>query len=122
LLSSEKTAAAGIRDSPETSTDASGGVVQPSPQLVTRPAELNPRCLCLDIETSRDAGTLFKIAAFRPDSGVELVLGGPFVDHDVREALDRLAEGASFVLGHNRRALIRPSRASFPSRDRALER
>jgi ATP-dependent DNA helicase RecQ len=101
LSSSEKTASAGIRDSPESSTEDSGGVVQPSPQLVTRSAELNPRCLCLDIETSRDAGTLFKIAAFRPDSGVELVLGGPFVDRDVREALDRLAEGALFVLGHN---------------------
>ena len=65
------------------------------------PAEHCPHCLCLDIECSRDAGTLFKIAAFRPDIGVDLVLGAPFVEREVREGLDCLAEGASFVLGHN---------------------
>jgi len=56
----------------------------------------------LDIETpSTGAAVLYKLAAFRPDTEASLTIQRPFSALHVKAELDRLAEGAAFVLGHN---------------------
>ncbi len=63
---------------------------------------LKPRCLSVDLETSREAPyRIYKIAAWRPDTGEELLLQGQFDASTAAQALDRMAERASFLLGHN---------------------
>jgi ATP-dependent DNA helicase RecQ len=63
---------------------------------------LKPRCLAIDLETSRQAPyRIHKIAAWRPDTGEELLLQGQPDVSSAATALDRLADGAAFVLGHN---------------------
>lgn len=67
-----------------------------------RAASLKPRCLCIDIETSvQSVPELRRLAAFRADTGQHLSLGASFRAGELQEALDRLTEGAAFVLGHN---------------------
>src|SRR5258706_14569478 len=79
----------------------------PPPQTVKsatpmQTSALRPQCLCLDLETSRDdLHAIHKLAAWRPDTGEKVVFSGQFSDADLRAALERLASGASFVLGHN---------------------
>ena len=61
-----------------------------------------PNCLCLDLETSRDdLRVIHKLAAWRPDTEERALFSGSFPDTALRAALERLAAGASFVLGHN---------------------
>ena len=61
-----------------------------------------PPCLTIDIETSPDAAhTLRKIAAWRPDSDERVVFQGAFDPHAAVAALDQLADGAGFLVGHN---------------------
>jgi ATP-dependent DNA helicase RecQ len=56
----------------------------------------------LDIETpSTGAAVLHKLAAFRPDMEASLTIQRPFSASQVKAELDRLSEGAAFVLGHN---------------------
>jgi ATP-dependent DNA helicase RecQ len=63
---------------------------------------LKPRCLAIDLETSREAPyRIRKLAAWRPDSREELSLQGEIDPSAAAAALDRLADGAAFVLGHN---------------------
>jgi ATP-dependent DNA helicase RecQ len=70
-----------------------------SPQTATR---RGPRCVCIDIETpSSGAAVLHKIAAFRADTGQQALFMGRFDAADVCTALNALADGAEFVLGHN---------------------
>ena len=60
-----------------------------------------PRCLSLDLEVGRDE-RIHALAGVRPDTGERLVF--PQARDDLSAALaklDRLAEGADFVLGHN---------------------
>ncbi len=58
------------------------------------------RCLCLDIETHhKDRLHLREIGAFRPDTDEKLRISGKSA-HLVAE-LDKITEGAAFVLGHN---------------------
>ncbi|MCA0239502.1 MAG: RecQ family ATP-dependent DNA helicase [Proteobacteria bacterium] len=57
-------------------------------------------CLCIDIGTARhERLDLRDVGAFRPDTGARLLLtkNGP----DFSARLDRLTQGARFVLGHN---------------------
>ena len=61
-----------------------------------------PNGLCLDIESAADGtGTVFKLGAWRADTGVGQTFQGAFTAADLCRGLDHLSEGASFVLGHN---------------------
>jgi ATP-dependent DNA helicase RecQ len=74
----------------------------PLPTPAARTSGLRPKCLCLDIETSIDASpVIYKVAAWRPDTDEKVVFSGQFSSAELRTALERLAAGASFVLGHN---------------------
>ena len=57
-------------------------------------------CLSLDLEISLNDGTLLNAAACRPDTGVSLSMSDRPNASEL-EKFDRLAEGASFLLGHN---------------------
>src|ERR1700674_616149 len=63
----------------------------------------HPACICLDVESSpREGDRIFKLAAFRPDTGQKVVLGGSAIaPANVSSRLDALCDGAAFVLGHN---------------------
>ena len=72
------------------------------PWPLPRTSALRPKCLCIDLETSLDASpAIHKLAAWRPDTGDTAVFSGRFSAPELRSALERLAAGASFVLGHN---------------------
>ena len=58
------------------------------------------RCLSLDLEISRHDSILLAAAAFRPDSEKHLSMPRRPKGRDL-ERFDRLAENASFLLGHN---------------------
>lgn len=74
------------------------------------PTAPKDRCLCLDIETARtDSMILREIGAYRPDLDVRARLGGK--DSNLVRELDRLSEGATFVLGHNVVAFDQPALA-----------
>lgn len=60
-----------------------------------------PRCLCLDLEIDPGDKRILKIGALRPDTGTFLHFKGHFDLAVAFGELDRLAAGASFVLGHN---------------------
>ena len=57
-------------------------------------------CLSLDLEVGRRDGRIRAFGAVRADTGERLVHAGSGLTEALAE-LDRLAEGASFVLGHN---------------------
>ena len=66
-----------------------------------------PKCLVFDLEvvpaTADQPARIIKLGALRPDTGAELELDTPSpqrLDATLRQ-LDQLAEGASFLLGHN---------------------
>src|SRR5512143_1243960 len=64
--------------------------------------EFRPHALCLDIETSAtDALELHKLAAWRPDSGRQVLFKGRIDSSRLVADLDALTEGAAFVVGHN---------------------
>ena len=64
-------------------------------------ARLLRRCLSLDLEVGRDE-RIHALAGVRPDTGERLVFPQALDDLSAALAkLDRLAEGADFVLGHN---------------------
>ena len=58
------------------------------------------RCLSLDLEVGRKDGRIRALGAVRADTGERLVHAG-FGLKAALARLDRLAEGAGFVLGHN---------------------
>lgn len=60
-----------------------------------------PRCLCLDLEVDPGDKRILKIGALRPDTNAFLHFKGHFDLAAALGELDRLAAGASFVLGHN---------------------
>ena len=67
------------------------------------PYGLNPalrRCLSLDLEVSRDDGSLLAAAVYRADSDDSLSMSGRPKSSGL-EQFDRLAENALFLLGHN---------------------
>ena len=66
---------------------------------------LQPKCLVLDLETVPQQGgdpePIIKIGALRPDTGETLEVNtGKRLDAAL-EQLERMCEGASFILGHN---------------------
>lgn len=71
---------------------------------------LKPRCLCLDIETSRsDRLALREIGAYRPDTDERLHL--PAAAPALAARLDAITGGAGFILGHNIIAFDQPTLA-----------
>ncbi len=58
------------------------------------------RCLSLDLEVSRDDGSLLAAATYRPDSDDSMSMSGRPKSSSL-ERFDRLAENALFLLGHN---------------------
>ena len=64
------------------------------------PADYRPRCLSLDLEVGVNDRRIRAFAAVRPDTGGRLVFGGGSLTAALSK-LDALADGASFLLGHN---------------------
>ncbi len=60
------------------------------------------RCLSVDLEVAKKTKRIRAFAGIRPDTGESVVFPGPRrnLDHALAD-LDRLAEGADFLLGHN---------------------
>jgi ATP-dependent DNA helicase RecQ len=78
------------------------------------------KCLCIDIETARrNSLRVREIGAYRPDTGARLRISGKAAD--LKHQLDRITEGAAFVLGHNVVAFDQPSLLLLHS-DLALHR
>ncbi|MBP6653797.1 MAG: RecQ family ATP-dependent DNA helicase [Propionivibrio sp.] len=68
------------------------------------------KCLCLDIETSRQDRTILReVGAFRPDTDARGRIAGKA--SDIAARLDQLTQGAAFVLGHNVVAFDQPALA-----------
>lgn len=68
---------------------------------------MQPTCLCLDIETSRqDRTNLRELGAYRPDTETRARISGK--DKALVARLDQLTDGATFVLGHNVAAFDQP--------------
>src|SRR5690606_189785 len=69
------------------------------------PHAVQPRCLTFDLETvpahENEAERIVKVGALRPDTGdsFEAATSKQLAPSLVR--LDRMCEGASFILGHN---------------------
>ena len=59
-----------------------------------------PRCLSLDLEVGKEDGRIHAFGAVRADTGRRLVHSGGGLPAALAK-LDELADGASFVLGHN---------------------
>lgn len=59
-----------------------------------------PRCLSLDLEVGKDGSHIRALAAVRPDTGRTLVHSGRGMANALAR-LDDVADGASFVVGHN---------------------
>lgn len=71
---------------------------------------IRAKCLCLDIETSRqDRLKLREIGVYRPDTGVRLRLSSKLPD--LVPKLNQVSEGATFLLGHNIVAFDQPALA-----------
>ena len=68
---------------------------------MTEIMDFAPRCLCLDLEVDPSDKRILKIGALRPDTNTFLHFQGKFDLARALDDLDRLAMGASFVLGHN---------------------
>jgi ATP-dependent DNA helicase RecQ len=65
-----------------------------------RPDSFAPRCLSLDLEVGRDDSRIHRFAAIRGDTGKSFT----FSRGDLAAALgelDKLADGAAFLVGHN---------------------
>ena len=63
-------------------------------------ATFSPRCLSLDLEVGKEDGRIHAFGAVRADTGRRLVHSGGGLPAALAK-LDELADGASFVLGHN---------------------
>ena len=59
-----------------------------------------PRCLSLDLEVGKEDGRIHAFAGVRADGDRRIVFRGGDLSAALAE-LDALADGASFVLGHN---------------------
>lgn len=62
--------------------------------------QFRPRCLALDLEIGGHDGRIHAIGAVRADTDERLLLSGARLE-DALLKLDAIADGASFVLGHN---------------------
>ena len=59
-----------------------------------------PRCVSLDLEVGKEDGRIRALAGVRADTGRSFAFGGGDLTAALA-GLDDLADGASFVLGHN---------------------
>lgn len=84
------------------------------------PEKARAKCLCLDIETSRqDRLILRELGLYRPDTDARERISGKAADLAAR--VDKMTDGAAFVLGHNIVAFDQPALDSlYP--DLALHR
>jgi ATP-dependent DNA helicase RecQ len=72
------------------------------------PEKLRAKCLCIDIETSRqDRMILRELGLFRPDTDARARISGKALDLVSR--VDQMTQGAAFVLGHNIVAFDQPA-------------
>ena len=67
---------------------------------MTESAFLSPPCLSLDLEVGKDSGRIHAFGAVRGDSGRSMTHSSGNLGAAL-ERLDRFAEGATFLLGHN---------------------
>jgi len=65
-----------------------------------------PRCLSLDLEVGIKDGRIYRFAAVRGDNDERLIYAGGDLQAALRQ-LDELAQGVSFLLGHNIEAFDR---------------
>ncbi len=74
------------------------------------------KCLCLDLETDRDdPGKIYKVGAWRADTGDSVYLQGQLDPGELHSELGRLIQGAAFILGHNITAHDLPAlRQAYP--------
>lgn len=78
--------------------------------MANAPDKARAKCLCLDIETSRqDRMILRELGLFRPDTDARDRISGKA--SDLVSRVDQLTEGAAFVLGHNVVAFDQPALA-----------
>ena len=84
----------GATGSPKLKTD--NGMQKPCYETVI----LTPPCLSLDLEVGKKNNRIHAFAAVRPDTGQLLVFRGGDLRTELTK-LDSLADGASFLLGHN---------------------
>ena len=66
----------------------------------TDPVAFAPRCLSIDLEVGRDDGRIHRFAAVRGDTGESFHFRGGHLQAGLAQ-LDRLADGAAFLVGHN---------------------
>lgn len=59
-----------------------------------------PPCLSIDLEVDKETNRVFGLAAVRSDSQRKVMLNGDQVKSGIHQ-LDRLVDGAAFVVGHN---------------------
>lgn len=72
------------------------------------PEKARAKCLCLDIETSRqDRLILRELGLFRPDTDARARISGKA--SDLVSRVDDMTDGAAFVLGHNVVAFDQPA-------------
>ena len=65
-----------------------------------RDDSFRPRCISLDLEVNTNDSRIRAIGAIRPDTGESFLHSGQITKKELA-ALDRVADGAEFVLGHN---------------------
>jgi ATP-dependent DNA helicase RecQ len=70
------------------------------PDSVPERTVLKPRCLSIDLEIGRTSAVIHQLAGLRGDSD-ECVTMPPGKLAAALDELDRLADGAAFLLGHN---------------------
>ena len=79
------------------------------------PAELT-ECLSIDLEVDAKTAGINALAAWRPDTGEQLTTRSGPPDPGELSKLDRMAQGARFVLGHNLIAFDIPHlQAAYPA-------
>ena len=79
------------------------------------PRALN-ECLSIDLEVDINTARINALAAWRPDTGERLTTRSGPPDAGELSRLDRMAQGARFVLGHNLIAFDIPHlQAAYPS-------
>ncbi|MCE1182833.1 MAG: RecQ family ATP-dependent DNA helicase [Rhodocyclales bacterium] len=70
------------------------------PAQLTEAKHLTPQCLSIDLEVGRQHGRIHQLAALRGDNGERLTFPPGTLDQALT-AMDQLASGARFLLGHN---------------------
>lgn len=67
---------------------------------VAKAPSFAPRCLSIDLEVGVDDARIYRFAAIRGDTNTSLVYSGGDLSKALDE-LEKLADGAAFLLGHN---------------------